>query len=268
MGVITTPNSRKMEQTTVVLYNSFEEEGVNLMCGRFTLFASEKEIQDEFGLNEPIEGYRKSYNLAPSQQVVSLLYDGERKRAGTLQWGLIPSWAEDKNIGYKMINARSESAHEKPSFKKLMTQNRCLIIADSFYEWQQQDGVKEAQRIQVKDRKLFAFAGLWDKWQKQGETLFTCTILTTDSNPFMRNIHHRMPIVLPKDKEDEWICSTFREPMEAKRFLDTIQYDPFTAYPVSDYVNKVAHNDEKCIQPLAEEDRPIRVQQKSLFDFK
>ena len=235
------------------------------MCGRFTLFAQEEQIRKQFNLEGPIEGYEPSYNIAPSQQVVSIIHDGEKMRAGTLQWGLVPSWADDKNIGYKMINARSETAHTKPSFRKLMTEKRCLIIADSFYEWQHKDGVKEAKRIQVENRPLFAFAGLWDRWQHNDEVLFTCTILTKDSNPFMRNIHHRMPIILPKDQEEAWISSSFRQPSEAKEFLEEIEHDPFTAYTVSNYVNKVAHNDTKCIEKLAEKDRPIRVQQQSLF---
>lgn len=237
------------------------------MCGRFTLFANENKIRAEFDLKDRIDGYIPSYNIAPSQDVVSIIYDGEQKRAGTLQWGLVPSWAENKNIGYKMINARSETAHKKPSFKKLMTQKRCLIVADSFYEWQQHDGIKEAKRIQVEDRSLFAFAGLWDKWESKDEVLFTCTILTKESNPFMQNIHHRMPIILPKDREEEWICSSFNQPKQAKQFLETINHDPFTAYTVSNHVNKVIHNDVTCIHPIAEEDRPIRVNQQSLFDF-
>lgn len=237
------------------------------MCGRFTLFANENQIIQEFGLDGPIEGYTPSYNVAPSHQVVSIIYDGEKKRAGTLQWGLIPSWAEDKKIGYKMINARSETAHVKPSFRTLMTEKRCLIIADSFYEWQQTEARKEAKRIQVEDRSLFAFAGLWDRWEKDGETIFTCTILTKDSNPFMRNIHHRMPIILPKEQQDEWITNRFVQPSEAKQFLETVEPDPFTAYTVRDRVNKVAHNDEQCIEPLPEDERPVQTKQKTLFDL-
>src|SRR5699024_2368829 len=122
-----------------------------------------------------------------------------------LRWGLVPSWAKDEKIGYKMINARSETAHEKPSFRKLMAQKRCLIVADSFYEWQKLDTHKQPKRIQTKERSLFAFAGLWDKWEQDGKSLFTCTILTKDANHFMAPIHHRMPIILPKHYEEEWI---------------------------------------------------------------
>src|SRR5699024_7663357 len=116
--------------------------------------------------------------------VLAIIHDGKKKRAGYLRWGLVPSWAKDEKIGYKMINARSETAHEKPSFRKLMAQKRCLIVADSFYEWQKLDTHKQPKRIQTKERSLFAFAGLWDKWEQDGKSLFTCTILTKDANHF------------------------------------------------------------------------------------
>lgn len=221
-----------------------------MMCGRYTLFADEAEITSEFGLTHTIEGYEPSYNIAPGQNVLAIIHDGEEKRAGYLRWGLVPSWAQDEKIGYKMINARSETAHQKPSFKQLMARKRCLIIADSFYEWKQTDESKQPQRIQVADRNIFAFAGLWDKWEKNGRILFTCTMLTKDANEFMSDIHHRMPIILPKDKEDEWITPHVQAPVQAKRFLDAVEDEQFTAYSVDTYVNKAQNNDETCIQPI------------------
>src|SRR5699024_2859158 len=142
---------------------------------------------------------------------------------------LIPPWARDKKIGYKMINARSETAHEKPSFRQAMAKKRCLIIADSFYEWQQTDDDKIPQRIQLQDRELFAFAGLWEKWQANNETLFTCTMLTKDSNDFMKPIHHRMPIILPKNKEAEWISSSFQDRHAVKSFVETLEPEELMA---------------------------------------
>lgn len=224
-----------------------------IMCGRFTLYADEDEILRSFGLTEPILDYRPSYNIAPGQNVVAVIHDGQKKRAGHLRWGLVPSWAKDEKIGYKMINARSETAHQKPSFKQLMARKRCLIIADSFYEWTQSDQVKQPHRISVKNRRLFAFAGLWDKWEQAGKTLFTCTILTKDANDFMRPIHHRMPIILPKEKEEEWIRPEVKQPIEMKEFLDQITSEALSAYPVDTYVNKASNNDERCIQPLVSE---------------
>ncbi len=118
-----------------------------------------------------------------------------------------------------MINARSETAHEKPSFQRLMARKRCLIVADSFYEWKRDGGEKQPKRIQLGDRELFAFAGLWDKWEHDEQKLFTCTILTKAANPFMQDIHHRMPIILPKGREDAWIEAGEQSPEEAYHFF-------------------------------------------------
>lgn len=220
------------------------------MCGRYTLHASEEEVQAAFELTDPILDYEISYNIAPGQKVLAIIHDGKRKRAGYLRWGLVPSWARDERIGYKMINARSETAHEKPSFKNLMARKRCLIIADSFYEWKQTDGSRQAKRIQLKDRNLFAMAGLWDKWESRDKTLFTCTMLTTDANDFMKDIHHRMPIILPKEMEDDWIEPYVKDPLEAREFLHSIQTEELTAYKVSSFVNKATNNDPSCIEPI------------------
>jgi putative SOS response-associated peptidase YedK len=217
------------------------------------MLADELEILEEFGIEREIKDYHPSFNVAPGQNVLAIIHDGRNKRAGYLRWGLVPSWAKDEKIGYKMINARSESAHEKPSFKNLMSRKRCLIVADSFYEWKRnENGTKQPKRISIKDRKLFAFAGLWDKWSHGNGDLFTCTILTRDSNSFMKDIHHREPIILPKDKEDDWIVPEKMEPVEAREFLYHLDPLEFTAYNVSSYVNAAKNNDESCIVPLVD----------------
>ncbi|WP_164217398.1 SOS response-associated peptidase [Virgibacillus sp. YIM 98842] len=222
------------------------------MCGRYTLLADELDIIKAFDLNQDrIENYEPSYNVAPGQDVLAVIHDGKEKRAGYLRWGLVPSWAKDEKIGYKMINARSETAHEKPSFKKLMEKKRCLIIADSFYEWKKTENGKQPKRIQVENRGLFAFAGLWDKWVEDGKVLFTCTILTKEANDFMQDIHHRMPIILPKSKEEEWIAANFDKPADARKFIQGIQEEAFTAYDVDTYVNAAKNNDAACIKPIA-----------------
>ena len=220
------------------------------MCGRYTLLSDEVEILREFGINRPIDSYQPSYNVAPGQDVLTIIHDGKEKRAGHLRWGLVPSWAKDEKIGYKMINARSETAHEKPSFRNLMARKRCLIVADSFYEWVKTDKEKQPKRIQLADRRPFVFAGLWDKWQQEDKVLFTCTLLTKDSNDFMKDIHHRMPIILPKDKEDEWITPQILRPNEASQYLQSIQTEDLTAYTVGSYVNKAKNNDETCIEAI------------------
>lgn len=222
------------------------------MCGRYTLFTSEDEIIRSFDLTDPIEAYEPSYNVAPGQNVLAIIHDGKSRRAGYLRWGLVPSWARDEKIGYKMINARSETAHEKPSFKKLMARKRCLIIADSFYEWKQTDGSKQPNRIQTANRQLFSFAGLWDKWEQDDRILFTCTMLTKDANDFMKDIHHRMPIILPKEKEAKWIDPHVKKPIEAKELLYSFETEDLSAYPVSTHVNAARNNDATCIESITD----------------
>lgn len=220
------------------------------MCGRYTLLADELQIRNRFGIPQPITPYQPSFNIAPGQDVLAVIFDGKKRRAGYLRWGLIPSWAKDEKIGYKMINARSETADEKPSFRKLMVRKRCLIIADSFYEWRPEDKEKTPERIQTQNHRLFAFAGLWDKWQAGDEAIFTCTMLTKDSNDFMKEIHHRMPIILPEEAEGSWIESAFTTPQEAKQFIDSLKDESLTSYTVSNYVNRAQHNDARCIEPI------------------
>ncbi|RYG73275.1 SOS response-associated peptidase [Lentibacillus lipolyticus] len=221
------------------------------MCGRYTLLADEVEILQEFGIEQPIADYQPSYNIAPGQNVLAIIHDGKEKRAGYMRWGLVPSWAKDEKIGYKMINARSETAHEKASFKRLMARKRCLIVADSFYEWKQDENGKQPKRIQLRDRGLFAFAGLWDKWEHNDQKLFTCTILTKAANPFMQDIHHRMPIILPKDKEDAWVEAGGQSPEEVYHFLQGLKTEDLQAYNVASHVNVAKNNDAACIAPLA-----------------
>ncbi|ASK61085.1 hypothetical protein CFK37_02165 [Virgibacillus phasianinus] len=221
------------------------------MCGRYTLLSDELDILKEFDVQR-IDSYEPNYNIAPGQRVLAVIRNGNDKRAGYLKWGLVPSWANDEKIGYKMINARSETVHQKPSFKTLLKRKRCLIVADSFYEWKKTDKTKQPKRIQLADRKLFAFAGLWDKWEDGDRNLFTCTILTKEANGFMQDIHHRMPIILPKDKEDEWLSPNEMDPTSAHQFLQSIDVDELTAHDVSSYVNAAKNNDKTCIEPLAD----------------
>ncbi|MBB6455370.1 putative SOS response-associated peptidase YedK [Salirhabdus euzebyi] len=223
------------------------------MCGRFTLLAEELEILEAFGIAHRIEDYEPRYNIAPGQNILAIVHDGEQNRAGYLKWGLVPSWAKDESIGYKMINARTETAAEKPSFKRLMERRRCLVVADSFYEWKKVDKQKQPLRISLKNRQLFAFAGLWDRWKKGDKEIVSCTILTKEPNDFMSGIHNRMPVILPKDQEMEWIKNEDYHPEERKEFLLSLPDDPFTAYEVSTYVNNAKNEGASCVAPLTME---------------
>ncbi|ELK48915.1 SOS response-associated peptidase [Halobacillus sp. ACCC02827] len=221
------------------------------MCGRYTLLADESEIRKEFGITRPIPDYQIRYNIAPGQKVLAVIHDGSEKRAGYMKWGLVPSWAKDERIGYKMINARSETAHEKPSFQKLIQERRCLLLADSFYEWKQTEDGKQPMRISRKDGRVFAFAGLWDKWGKGDGDLFTCSILTKEADAFMNPIHHRMPVILSRETSQNWLDPHRWTKEQAQAFIQKVESADMEAYPVSDYVNKAGNEGEACIQPLA-----------------
>lgn len=220
------------------------------LCGRFTLLADGMAIKKRFKIANEIVQIRPRYNIAPGEDVFTVIFDGEKRRGGYIRWGLVPFWAKDDKIGYKMINARSETVHEKTSFKHLLTRKRCLIIADSFYEWQKTDAGRNVHRIHLQDGNLFGFAGLWDKWDKGGQPLFTCTILTKEANEFMRPIHHRMPIIVPNHREEEWLTHPFQHPNEVHAFIQSLEDPHLTSYEVSDYVNRAGNDDPKCIEPL------------------
>ncbi|WP_188207158.1 SOS response-associated peptidase [Alkalibacillus aidingensis] len=217
------------------------------MCGRFTLTIGESFLKERFAVTSDVN-WDPSYNIAPTQNVLAVVNDGENNRLGQMSWGLIPAWAKDTSMRSKMINARLETADEKPSFKRLLSRRRCLILADSFYEWKKEDGKKQPVRIFSADQDLFSFAGLWDRWQGPEGELVTCTILTKEANQDMASVHHRMPVILPKDYEQEWMVQESKEPAEIKSWVQGLPDLKLNHYEVSTYVNSPRNNDEKCIE--------------------
>ncbi|QBP42313.1 SOS response-associated peptidase [Paenisporosarcina antarctica] len=224
------------------------------MCGRFSLFANFQEIEERFGqASFDADDYEESYNIAPSQMVLSVINDGSKNRLGFLKWGLIPPWAKDEKIGYKMINARSETVHEKPSFRNALKNKRCLIVADSFYEWKRTDERKVPMRIKMKNNELFAMAGLWESWKTpNGKLVHTCTILTTEPNDLMSTIHDRMPVILKQQDEYNWLNPTVKNGDDLKRFMVPLEDGLLEAYEVSDKVNSPKNNDPELIVRVAE----------------
>jgi putative SOS response-associated peptidase YedK len=150
------------------------------MCGRFTLFASKESIRNEYDITNEFPQYEMLYNIAPSQYVLAVIQANNERRIGQLQWGLVPGWASDTKIAYNLINARSETAHSKPSFKRAFESRRCIIPSSGFYEWKKLDGRKQPYLIKPSNGPLFSFAGLWEKWlDEESNPLYSCTILTT-----------------------------------------------------------------------------------------
>lgn len=219
------------------------------MCGRFTLSMDTDELQVEFPNVDFGLYLNPSYNIAPSQKVLAISNEDHHK-ASLYHWGLIPSWSKDRKIGSKMINARGETLVEKPSFKQPFRRQRCLIVADGFYEWKKEGGAKIPVYIHLKKRKPFAFAGLWDRWQSpDGEHLHSCTIITTEANELLKPIHLRMPVILKSSDYQLWLGRTIEEPEELQGLIRPFESDQMAFYPVSTFVNSPANNTPKCIQP-------------------
>ncbi len=221
------------------------------MCGRFTLFAPAERIIRRFGLTTFPETYVKRYNIAPSQLVLAVIHDGKGNRAGFLRWGLIPAWANDEKIGYKLINARAETLGEKRSFQEAAQKRRCLIIADGFYEWKREGGRKQPVRVQLKSGELFAMAGLWERWQSpNGEVLSTCAIVTTEANELLRPIHPRMPVILSAEHETQWLDRNVRDLACLQSFLKPYPADELMVFPVSERVNAAVNDAPDLIEPV------------------
>jgi putative SOS response-associated peptidase YedK len=219
------------------------------MCGRFSLIESVHELQQqfEFDLSADLE---PRFNIAPSQEVFSIISDGKKRRGGTLRWGLVPHWAKEAKIGYKMINARAEGIEEKPSFREPFRKKRCLIIADGFYEWKKVDDRKQPYRFVMKDRKPFAFAGLWETWKKGDAPLHTCTIITTTPNAVTEDVHDRMPVILKRADYDRWLDPSNQAVHMLKSLLVPYPAEEMELYPVSELVNSPKNDVADVLSPL------------------
>lgn len=223
------------------------------MCGRFVLAATGEEVAAHYQLPE-VPYVVPRYNVAPTQPVpaVRLNQAGDRELT-FFQWGLIPSWAKDPAMGSKMINARAETAAEKPAFRAAFKRRRCLLPATGFYEWHQLDGRKQPMYIHPTDDKIMSLAGLWEIWQDpDGGLLETCTILTTTPNSLMESIHNRMPVVVDPLDYGSWLAPDATSD-QLQHLLRPYDDGRLAAYPVSTAVNRPQNDSEACIAPLAEE---------------
>jgi putative SOS response-associated peptidase YedK len=223
------------------------------MCGRFSQTASPEVIAQQFGLDDP-PLFKPRYNIAPSQPIAAILIDSDitTRKLVMLRWGLIPSWAKDPKIGNQCINAKAETVAEKPSFRSAFKKRRCLILATGFYEWQVQGRTKQPMWIGLQSRRPFAFAGLWEHWKPaEGESLETCTIITTEPNDLMAPIHNRMPVILAPASYDQWLDPTFQQAETLKALLRPFPSEELTAYPVSTLVNNPRHDAPQYLEPVS-----------------
>jgi putative SOS response-associated peptidase YedK len=222
------------------------------MCGRFTLFESDKVLSREFGVSDfPPRSPR--YNIAPSQPIAAVRAPpaGTGREFALLRWGLIPPWSKDPAIGNRLINARAETAREKPSFRNAFRRHRCLIPASGFYEWLRWERGKQPYFVRMRDERPFAFAGLWDRWEGPDEdAVETCTILTTAANAVLAPIHDRMPVIVPPGEYDRWLDPSNKDPDSLAPFLVPFPPEGMLAYPVNPRVNVPSADDKGCIAAL------------------
>jgi putative SOS response-associated peptidase YedK len=224
------------------------------MCGRFTLTIDPSALQQAFPWAVMPDDLFPRYNIAPSQPVAVIPNTGENT-VSMYKWGLVPSWAKDPSIGDRMINARAESLAEKPSFRTAFRRRRCLVLADGFYEWKQEPGMKSRQPMYIcmEDRRPFAFAGLWELWKSpQGSELRSCTIITTRPNALLEPIHNRMPVILPADAYDRWLAVDDLQPAQLNDLLVPYQAADLLAYPVSRMVNSPETESPDLVRPVSE----------------
>ncbi len=221
------------------------------MCGRFRLTRVDK-LAGRFDI-EPEDDWAPRYNIAPTQNVEVIRQHAEEpKRFGSqMRWGLIPSWAKDASIGFKMINARAGTVASKPAFSDALKNRRCLIPADGFYEWQKNGKTKTPFCFTMADESVFAFAGLWEQWRNPaGQLVETCSIITTTPNALCADVHDRMPVILPDDAYDLWLAPSFQK---ADMVCDLLKpFDPtlMRRYEVSSRVNLVKNDDAACAEPV------------------
>ena len=221
------------------------------MCGRFVLVSPFTLIAEGFRIRDGNGDLKPRYNIAPGQDILAVVFEEGARRLSRFRWGLIPSWADDPSIGNRMINARAETVAEKPSFRSAFDKRRCLIVADGFYEWRREGKRKSPVYVSMKFQKPFGFAGLYETWHSsEGHEIRSCTIITTEANDLLRPVHDRMPVILPKEDEDEWLDPAVHDKNRLRALLRPYPAGKMKAHDVSPRVNTPANDSPDNIKPL------------------
>jgi putative SOS response-associated peptidase YedK len=222
------------------------------MCGRFTSLLSPELLAAIFNIFPPPPAVDPRYNIAPTQQAWVVRSDGSRNHLEHMKWGLIPSWAKDPKIGNSLINARSETVHEKPSFRHAIKTNRCIIPASGFYEWQHIGEKKIPNYIHMADHGVMAFAGVWEHWKFPEEDTFleSFSILTTTANELIAPLHDRMPVILRPEDYAMWLDTQIKDPGQLQHLYQPITPGLLTMYRVTKKMNSPKFIDPECIAPV------------------
>lgn len=222
------------------------------MCGRFTLTVSSEVLAEHFNL-ESVPPLEPRFNIAPTQAVAVAWVRPARmqRELAILQWGLIPSWAEDPAIGSRLINARAETVAEKPAFRGVFRYRRCLMLADGFYEWKGKGKLRQPYFFRMKNGQPFAFAGLWDHWSgADGSDIETCALITTQANSLVNLVHERMPVILHPAEYDLWLDPKVQDPARLEPLLRSFPPEAMESYPVTPRVNSPFEDEPQFIMPL------------------
>lgn len=223
------------------------------MCGRYTLKVPPDLLAGFFQVAGQLDLFPR-FNIAPTQAVLTVRADADGIRSWELmKWGLVPSWADDPAIGNRMINARSETAAEKPSFRAAMKARRCLVVADGIYEWKKEPRRKVPHHIRLRSGDPFGMAGLWERWTApDGGVLHTCTILTTGPNELMADLHDRMPVIIPRPDHARWLDPKIKDPAAVADLLRPYPAGEMEAWPVDTLVNSPANDSPRCIERVGQ----------------
>ena len=227
---------------------------IAIMCGRFTASFEFREIKVRYNLQQDLPCFGRRFNIAPSQEVPVIIQNGGKNELKMMRWGLVPSWAPDQSIANRMINARTETVTEKPSFRRLLESRRCLIPANGFYEWRREGTGKVPVWFYIKKKEPFAFAGLWDLWRDvEGEMLHTFTIITTSPNALLRRIHTRMPVIFDPLQAKQWLDPRLStRPADIAAVLAPFPSELMESHDVSPLVNKPEVDSSDCINPISD----------------
>jgi putative SOS response-associated peptidase YedK len=235
------------------------------MCGRFRLARRKEILEEHFGAECALDDAEWSarYNVAPGQEIAVVRQDPANpvRRLEQLRWGLVPWWAKEPAIGYKMINARAETAAVRPAFRDALRARRCLVPADGFYEWKREGKRKLPFCFAMSGDEVFAFAGLWERWRSpqagvQGQTLESCAILTTAANQLMQDVHDRMPGILPPEAYELWLDPGFHKVAELTALLKPYPAAAMRRFRVSERVNQVQNDDAECAAEIGVPSKP------------
>lgn len=220
------------------------------MCGRFALFAPGKAIKAQFHLDELFE-IEPRYNIAPTEDILALTQvEGRGISASMFYWGLIPSWAEDKKIANRLINARAETVADKPAFRQAFKKRRCIVLMSGFFEWQHREKKKQPYFIKPENQSLIAIAGLWEDWLgRDGESIKSCCLLTKEANEFMKPIHDRMPVILDVKQQALWLNS-MTEPALLQDSLKTPAQIELSSYPVTPKMSYAGFKSRQSVEPI------------------